>query len=642
MTPRLAFALTLAMLGCNRVDDVEVTDRDPADRTPLTAPCDDSDAVRCLLPWPSNRYTKSDPATETGLRLAIEPSSIPVADDLAVINRSDGFSRIAGMAVAFRQEVDQGAVDWDATSSLSPDGTLQVIVAQPGHPRYGDRIAYRTEWVDAGSVLTPLWLLIGRPVQVMPANADHLLVVTDAVGVSDRPRHVALALGLVEPTTREEADLVGWHAPTRAALEAAGVDVDRVVRVSSFTTRSATDPTRALHHMMDVLDERADDIGVQFDGVVLNSTPEVAAIVLGRLTGAPSFLDARGHLAIGADGLPEVTGTTEIRFRLSVPNSGVPYRVALYGHGTGGDVTDPAFDRELAGENIAKLNIRFDGWTGDDFINTLVGFSSFFDGSARSTAGLLQALAGGTVLLTALDGPLGDLLAGDTLGGDPNPAAGVRPLTDDVVWVGGSMGGTMGAVIVSADPRLQAAVLNVPGAGWTHMVPYSLLYESGIESILSTIYGNELDMQLGMLMAQNNWDDVDGAVWADEALDVGGVFLLQQSMEDPVLPNVGTELLANALGAVQFEPFIQPIVGLTSTSGVVTTGAAIEQFRVPNTGQYDIHGFAARDTIGKQAAMQQILEMLTTYWDGAPQMSHPPLCTELGTNGTCDLVDAWQ
>jgi hypothetical protein len=245
------------------------------------------------------------------------------------------------------------------------------------------------------------------------------------------------------------------------------------------------------------------------------------------------------------------------------------------------------------------------------------------------------------VLLTSLDGVLGDTLAQEELAGEKNPAAGLRPLTDHVAWVGGSMGGTMGAVMVSADPRLTTAVLNVPGSGWTHMIPDSLLYSSGMDSIMMEVYRDELDLELAMVMAQNNWDEVDGAVWAEEALAAGGSFLLQQSMDDPILPNIGTELLASSLGAVQIEPYLEPILGLASTGGAVQTGAAIEQFRVPDTGQYDVHGFAARDTLAGDAAFEQILGLLESAWAGQPEMVHPLGCAEVTPTGDCDFSGMW-
>lgn len=636
----MLLTLSLLLTGCtpDEAPDLTVVDRAPGDRAPRTSLCDPMDALRCALPWPSNTFTRVDPTTETGLRLALTEGALPIPDRVDFLNTSDGFSRVTGVVTGIEGPV--GEVSWDGLASLEPDAPLQLLVAQHDHPDYGRRIPLHTELRDVGSLSQDRHLLIGRPIAPMPANADHVVVVLDTVmPTPDRLTRVALALE--PPTTEHEAALAGYHAPTRKLLDDVGLDPQRVSRVWDFTTRSAADPTRRMHAMMRVLDSAVDDLGIEIDSAVLDPFPELAAIVRGRLTNAPGFLDDAGYLVLDSDGNPTVTGPTTIEFRISVPSGDADYHVALYGHGTGGDVNDSLFDRELGAQNIAKLNLRFDGWTGEDFVYTLVDFASFLDGSARSTQGLMQALAGGTVLLTALDGVLGDTLAGPTLANTPNPAAGRRPLTDHVVWVGGSMGGTMGAVMVSADERLKTAVLNVPGAGWTHMIPSSMLFTAGMQSIMLEVYPSELDLHHAVVMAQNNWDDVDGAVWADEALAVGGAFLLQQSMGDPILPNLGTELLANALGAVQLEPLLEPIVGLESTSGVVTAGAALEQFRVPNTGQYDVHGFASRGTPASDAALEQIMGLLHSAWAGNPEMRHPEGCALVTPDGSCDFSDAW-
>jgi hypothetical protein len=199
----------------------------------------------------------------------------------------------------------------------------------------------------------------------------------------------------------------------------------------------------------------------------------------------------------------------------------------------------------------------------------------------------------------------------------------------------------MGAVMVGADNRLQTGVLNVPGGGWTHMIPYSLLFGSGMEGMLLEVYDDPLDVHHALVMAQNNWDEVDGAVWADEALAAGGTFLLQESMGDPILPNLSTELLAAALGAVQFEPALSPIHGLERTTDTVRGGAAIEQFRVPDTGQYDVHGFAALDTLAADAAFGQIQLLLDSAWAGVPEIRHAEGCSVTGPDGACDFSGMW-
>lgn len=616
-----------------------VVDRVAGVRAPLTAACDDIDPVRCLLPWPSNTFARVDPTTETGLRVAVEASSLAVPeDDVTWLNVADGFSRVTGVVTAMPVDADPLAVSLDDPSwSLNADAALQVLVAQPDHPRFGERVAFRGELRE----VLGRYLLIGRPAEVLPANADHVVVATDAIGVVARSRSVELALDLVEPASQAEAALVGYHAPTRALLDAAGVDIDHVVRVWDFTTRSAGDPTVRLHAMMDALASATPTLGVVIDAWTTSLDPAIAGIALGRLTGTPAFLDDNGLLATGADGLPAITGTRDVPLRIVIPAGAGDYRVALYGHGTGGDINDSSFDEDLAAHGIAKLNMRFDGWTGEDLIVTLVELTTLLRGSALSTHELLQALAGGTVLVTALDGVLGDAVSADTIGGVANPAAGRRPLPDGVVWVGGSQGGTMGAVMIGADPRLRTGVLNVPGGGWTHMIPYSLLYGSGMEGMLLEVYDDPLDLHHAMVMAQNNWDEVDGAVWADEALAAGGTFLLQESMGDPILPNLSTELLAAALGAIQFEPALSPIFGLERTTGTVTSGAAIEQFRVPDTGQYDVHGFAALDTLAADAAFDQIQRLLDSAWAGHPEIVHAALCDVTGPEGACDFTGMW-
>ena len=639
MTVSLRLCAVFALAGACTT---QVPDRDPADRTPLSAPCDTTDLTRCLLPWPSNTYTVADATTETGLRLDIQPDSLPVEDRLEYLNIADGFSRATGLAIGIEGSIHADVLSWDPADSLEEDAPVQVFVAQPDHPQYGQRVPFRTEDRDASDDADERHLIVARPIQPLDPATDYVFIATRTLSDAPVPKDVQTALGLSRPRNEAGRALAAYHAPTRAVLETAGVDPESVLRVSTFTTRSHTDTTRRIRHMMEVLNASPETFGVEIDTVTFTGSEHVAFVLRGRLTDAPSFLTEEGYLALDDDGLPTVTGTAAIEFRLTVPAGEGDYRFALYGHGTGGNVTDDSFDREMAEYGIGKLNLRYDGWTDEDFVATLLSFATFLEGSERSTAGLMQALAGGTALLTAMDGVLGDVLSGETLAGEPNPAAGRHPITSDVAWVGGSMGGTMGAVIVSADERLKTAVLNVPGAGWTHLIPYSLLYNSGMGGIMETTYGDRLSIQLGMLMSQTSWDDVDGAVWADEALEAGGAFLLQESMDDPVLPNLGTELLANALGAVQLEPSLQTVHGLESSTEPISNGASLTQFRVPNTGPYDVHGFAARATPAGDAALGQILEFLDTAWNAeAPVMRFPVGCS-VTADENCDFSGMWE
>lgn len=622
----------------------EVVDRAPGERAPLTAACDELDPGRCLLPWPSNTFTRVDASSPTGLRLNIDQSALAVDDDASYMNLADGFSRIGGVATLIEGPANVELLsNTDVGPSIDAEGPIQVLNAQPGSSRYGERVPMFTEAFDGSSLNTERYLLIGRPQHVMEAGADHVVVVLDTIGdIGPRPRAVELALGLAEPEDDAEAAIVGYFAPIRSFLTEQGVELSRVQRVWDFTTRSEGDVALRLTLMAEAMSAavEAGEVEVVIDSVSFPSDPNLAGIVRGRLTGAPSFLTEDGMLSVDADGLPVEVGTADIPFRVTLPAGDADWRVALYGHGTGGDVTDDLFDSEMAAQNIAKVNLRWEGWTGDTFLDTISGFSAFFKGSARSTAGLMQSLAGGSAVLTALEGPLADALSAPRIDGEANPAAGRRPSDEEIVWLGGSMGGTMGAVMTALEPRIQTAVLNVPGSGWTHMIPYSQIYEAGVGSIMLAVYDDELDLQHAMLMAQPSWDEIDGAAWGD-ALREGHTLLLQQVMDDPILPWMGTELLATAVGATQLGPTLSPIYGLPPQDGPQLGGAALEQFAVPPSGIYDVHGFAARDTVAGAAALEQIFTLVQGAWTGSPTLAHPTICAEQGRDGTCDFSEAW-
>ena len=244
----MRLTLLVLLLAACKHDDLtgasKVVDRAPGDRTPLSGLCDEMDPVRCVLPWPSNTFTGLDGGTETGLRVVVTPQALPVEDDVEFLNSSNGFSRISGVVTAFEEHVDTDIANWDPAHSLQPDAPMQIINAQPDHPDFGKRVAYRTEMLDVSLAFKERYLYIGRPVQVLAPNCDYVVVILDDVGVE--PEHLAeVALGLAKPETSYESKLAGYHAPTRTLLDNVGVDANKVIRVWDFTTRSANDLLRA-------------------------------------------------------------------------------------------------------------------------------------------------------------------------------------------------------------------------------------------------------------------------------------------------------------------------------------------------------------------------------------------------------------
>jgi len=618
--------LIVLSLGCSSPPVVPpVVDRDDGDRTPLDAECDPIDPDLCLLPWPSNTFTALDPSTPTGLRLDVDPSSMNRADDGGSLAAADGFSRVTQLATVFDAPLDPNTIG----------GAVHLVLAQHDHPDRGREVPLRVEMLSDDDGRT---LLSADPLEVLEAAADYVVVVTDDLRYADggtpvAPPSVRIALELDRPATVEDAALAGYHAPARRLLEELDIDPANVLRVWDFTTRSAEDPRRALVHVRAASIAAVESATVSFDTVdVPTDDPSIAMILHGHLSGMPTFLTPGDFtFVLDDEGHPIAQGTTDVPFRILIPAGTTDYRFVMYGHGTGGNEYDRAFDGELAGLGVAKVNVRFYGWTDEDVILTFARLKNVVRGSAGASSPLVEALAHAAAIQHAMSGVLGDALSADTIGGEPNPAAGRRPDPENAIWVGGSLGGTCGVVYAAADPEMRYAIVNVPGAAWSHWVRDSYTFMFVRALVPQHIY-SDVDLSVALAIGQTNLDLADGTGWTDVLANKPTAFLVQESMGDPVLPNAGTEMVARTVGARHVGGVLEPIAGITTAPEVID-GSGITQFRSPDTEELDVHGFAARDTPAGDAAREQILRFLETAWAGESVISPPSTCPESG----CDF-----
>ena len=633
--PRFLFAFALALAGCGGDEETPVftaPDRAEGARAPLTAPCGDPDELRCLLPWPSSAHLAKDASTATGVRLHVEAKSLPVDDDPRSLALADGFSRVTPLAVGFA-----GPVTVPAAASPT-EGPVRLLLAQHDHARRGETVPVRLSTIPGEDPATET-LLLGYPLRPLEPGADYVAVVLDDLKMEDgaaiAPTHqTRVALGLATPTSQAEADLRAYHAPTRKLLAEAGIEPARVLRVFDFTTRSGDDATKRLTAMREGAIEAVSQgkVTVEIDTVTWNPNAAVAAVVRGRLVGLPSFLEDARDLRVDEAGNVVAEGTHEAPFRVMVPAGVGDYRFVMFGHGMGGDVDDSSFDQELGQNGTGKVGIRFDGWTGDDVIETFVGMTRMAEATHRSTARLMQAIADGAAVQAAMKTTLGELLSGPTFDGGANPLIGRQPDSSIPVWAGGSLGGTLGLVYASVDPDMHYGVLNVPGAGWTHFIPGSNVY-STVRGLLRTTYGGDLDVGFALALSQSNWDEVDGSSWADRMPEEPTAYLIQESMGDPILPNEGTALLSVAVGAGQVGAVLSPILGVETASEIVGK-SGLTQYRTADKDAYDIHGFAATGGPAGDAARQQITAYLKSVWAGAPKITVPEGCA----GGNCDFT----
>jgi hypothetical protein len=621
-----------------------IAPRVQGERAPLSANCDPSDPARCLLPWPSNVFTERDATRPTGLRLAVDTRRlIAGVDDPASLARADGFSRVSPVLTVVTGIVDESSLG-DGTQ-----GALRLVRATPG-TGFGTIVPVRLRAVQSRTAGRPETAVIATVRTPLDAGTDYVAVLMDSVRVTDGPGPTADALaraslGLTPPSTGTEARYAAYHAPSRAALMAAGIDPARVLRVWDFTTRSEDDPVRTLRAMREQTLAAVDAgrYGVVIRTVEIPAAGAIAAVVQGQITGLPDYVDrAAMTLARDADGRVRSTGVHDAPFRVTIPRGTGPYRAILFGHGLGGDYSDDAFDPDIAAVGAAKVGVRFVGLTGGDVIDTIGGLDRAAAGSDWAASLTQQSLADVTAIHRALAGRLGEALAAPTLAGMPNPAAGRTIDTTRQMWAGGSLGGTLGMVYAQLEPTLAAAVLNVPGAGWSGYLALSSVFALGRGILLNT-YRSDVNLQLAIAIAQTNFDAMDGANWARAAMARRVPLLVQQSMGDPVLPAPGTEMVATALRARQLGAVLSPVYGVEpATDGAVLDGVGFTQYRVPSnvTGTYDVHGFGARGTVAGLAAREQIFSFIQSVWAGAPRATLPPRCVNNTPANSCDFSSA--
>ncbi len=631
-----AFALAF-VAGCSSAPpDFGVADRLPGVRAPLTAACDPMDPTACLLPWPSSTYSKIDTTTTTGLRVDVDPASLIAPDDVTSVNLADGFSRVTPLVTGFLTNV--------GTLPTGAAGSVRLLVAQNGDPMQGTAVPLRfdVEQGFASDGVTPESMIFGYPLRPLEANADYVACVMDDLPATGGAPLVAsrtaqLALGLATPATLAEAQLQAYHAPTRAVLAKAGIDVDHVLRVWDFTTRDAQDPLKRLNAMRQqaIAAVTAGTVTVTLTSVDTTGPAPIAAIIEGTLNGLPTFINpaAGSAITVDANGVPLSTGLRTAPFRVVVPVGTGNYHFVMYGHGTGGTYEDPTLDTEIAGAGVAKVGIQWDGWTASDVLTTFIGLIEVFQGASHASGMLMQALADATAIQAALAGVIGQALGAPMLETTVNPAVGRFPDSTNVVWAGGSLGGIMSLVATCADSNVRYGVLNVPGAAWTHFVPKSLLFTM-IEGLLQAPYQGDLNALHAVAMAQGDFDEIDGAPWSVQLAQRNAAFLIQESIGDPVVPNPGSEMVAVVTNATQVGAVLVPIAAGIPTATQVSGASGITQYHVTSSDPFDIHGFAAQSTPAGAAARAQIASFVQSIYTGTSQITIPAGCT----NGSCDFT----
>jgi hypothetical protein len=567
--------------------------------TPLAPECNPLGGAGCLLPWPSSAYLRIDSKTPSSLRLDLPIGGMPVnaagtpIDPAPLDARWDGFSPTGPMLAMFPEGVSSDGLP----SFKTPDDSLA-----PGSPIVlldldrGERAPFFAE-VDQ-NIVDPLHrALVIRPLARLHEKTHYAVAIRNTVKAADggpltaSPGFAALRDGKTFDHPRF-AGLASRAPEMFAKLAAAGVGKGDLVLAWEFFTASDAALQADLTAMRGAALTAIGDRGAGL-GATPFTTTEVAGSAPGvhRYTGtfkSPDFL-SNGEMddsvmSRDAAGAPLAHGLRDARFAAIIPacvaTQPLPRPTIVFGHGLFGSsdgVLDDGFVQQLAEDHcFIVVAGNFIGLTFAQVAAAAIAVTDLNKG-ATITEKLPQSVIDFMALGALARGPMATAPAfriGGTAGGAPV----IDP--DRVYYVGGSLGGIMGNVLMAYDPSFARGVLAVPGGAWSLLFERSNAWTS-LAPIVRSAYRDPDVYQLDVALFGMAFEPYDPITTAAHVIrdplfgQSAKKILMWYSIGDCLVSNITTELTARTMGIGMIGPSVKSPWGLAPTPGVFDSGIVV-------------------------------------------------------------------
>ena len=321
-----------------------------------------------------------------------------------------------------------------------------------------------------------------------------------------------------------------------------------------FTIASSTSMTGRL---LTILDDSYRSLG--------DASPSFTVDEVGRADGVrtidgtfeiPNYLDndggPGGRLILDDDGTPQPNSTTSTynaRYRCVVPEEATgPVPTIVYGHGLLGDRTEVDFFSAIANQSgIAACATDWLGMSSEDVANLagiLADMSRFAEQADRMLLGHVAFQFLGRLVNNGF-------VSDPAFQNDDGQGILER---DAALFVGNSQGGILGGAATAITTEWERAVLGVPGANYSLLLPRSSNWPR-FQSLFETSYTGVDDRLMAIHLAQMLWDRGENAGYAQhltgdplpgrEAKEI----LLVGAFGDHQVANVSTDVFARTIGA---------------------------------------------------------------------------------------------
>jgi hypothetical protein len=555
----------------------------------------------CLLPFPDDYYTASDPSTATGRRINLHSAAMPknaagTAIDPTPYGHNDGFSPGEGIVLKVPGLESGAALQQTGAVPINhigryadPDAPVVVIDATTGQ-----RWPIWTE-IDSNATSAGKTALEIHPAVNFASGHRYIVALRNLKDANGQT--IAAPEGFRyyrDQLPSNEMPIIAQQARFQSifqTLRTVGIRRSNLYLAWDFTV--ATDENiaaRELHIRDDalgtlgdttpgdgVMDGSAPDFQVtQVDDFTLAQNANIARRVRGTFT-VPCYLEPNcapdGSFQLGSDGLPSRNTGSDwtANFDCTIPRSAIdgtpsPGRPAIYGHGLLGsasEVFNSGIQNQLANTYGFVLCATDEiGMSNSDLANTaaiLGDLSKFPQLADRLQQGLLDEIFLGR-LMAHPDGFLSNVafhVDGSTLGSDP--------VIDDteLYYEGSSQGGIMGGALTAVDPDYTRAVLNVPAMNYSVLLPRSVDYDAFVP-VLNGSYTDELSRPLILSLIQMLWDrgEPDGYAHRMTSNPLPGnpahKVLMNIALGDHQVTNFQSDVEARTIGASTHTPILDP------------------------------------------------------------------------------------
>lgn len=563
--------------GLTRVD--AVFSHEPDIDASRSAHCEVLGQSRCLLPFPSDRFTVADASTATGRRVQLDPEAMPtnangVAIDPTEWNRNDGFSPGSAL-VAHVPGIDlerSGLTTIERMSEYSESDAGVVVVDTAS----GERWPVWAE-LDAWASSEGTRALIVRPARNFLEGHRYVVAL----------RHLRDATGRLLAPSREFVvlrDRIPTFIPgiearrpamerTLADLAAAGIPRDDLFLAWEFTVASRQNLTERVLHMRD--DAYRQLAGAPPTFTITSVTDDVSSTIWRRVRGTievPLYLTGTGapgsRIRYGTDGRPARNGSYAAPFVCNIPRSVYPGtgtavdpgRALVYGHGLLGSRDEVnGFGTLLDAHRFVACATDWIGMSSGDIGNVaaILGDLSRFPTLADRVQ---QAFINFQMLANLMRRP--DGFASHAAFRAGAPATAVLE-TGAVFFNGNSQGGILGGGATAISKEWTRAVLGVPAINFSTLLTRSVHWDT-FAPVLFAAYPDELDRTIGYTLLQMLWDRAEGNGYAHHMTDdpLPGTpphqVLLIEAFGDHQVANVATETQARTIGAKLWTPPLAP------------------------------------------------------------------------------------